>query len=106
MPQWSRDRAGDRQKYPDERWTALCPRAEAPQLLRYDHHVVRIQGRPALLLTYRWAEDSLGTGPAELPFEVSFTYAPGHPPAPPEIQRLVDSLSFTAVKDDPGESAG
>lgn len=106
MPQWSRDRDPDRRKYPDERWTALCPRAEAPQLLRYDHHVVWIKGRPALLLTYRWAGDPLDTGPAELPFEVSFTYAQGHPPAPRAIQRLVDTLSFTPVKDDPGESAG
>jgi hypothetical protein len=98
MPQWSRNRTGDPQKYPDECWTARCPRADAPQLLRYDHHVVWIAGRQALLRTYQWAARAAESWPDELAFEISFTYAPGHPAAPREIQRLVDSLSFAPVE--------
>ena len=94
MPQWSRDRRADRAKFPDERCSARCPRADAPLLLRHDHHVVWINSRPALLLTYRWAESAPEEWPDALPFDVSFTYAPGHPPAPPDVQRIVDSLSF------------
>ena len=97
MPQWSRDRSIERQKYPDERLIARCPRAHAPALLRYDHHVVRIGDRPALLRTYHWAADDASAWPNELVLEVSLTYAAGHPAAPPEIQRVIDSLSFAPV---------
>ena len=102
MPQWSRDRAADRAKYPDERRQARCPRAAAPLLLRYDHHVVRVDGRPALLRTYDWAAESPDRWPDELPFTVSFTYAPGHPAAPAEVQRVIDALAFVAM-DSPAE---
>jgi hypothetical protein len=98
MPQWSRDRAVDRAKYPDERRRSRCPRTAAPLLLRYDHHVVWLDGRAALLLTYRWAEQSPDSWPDELPFEVSFTYAPGHPAAPAEVQRIVETLTFSPME--------
>ncbi len=97
MPQWSRDRVPDHAKYPDERWQAACPRQFAELLLRYDHHVVWIAGRSALLLTYAWATDAPGDWPTELPFEVSFTYAVRHPKAPGEVQRVVDQLRFARV---------
>jgi hypothetical protein len=100
MPQWSRDQAANRAKYPDERWRSQAPGAIRPLLLRYDHHVVRILGRRALLLTYHWQAIEQGTVPEGgelLPFEVSFTYAPGHPSAPAEVQAIVDSLSFIPV---------
>ena len=97
MPQWFRDRTADRTKYPDERARAICPRANAPLLLRFDHHVVRVQGRPALLRTYHWATDAATDWPAELPFEVSFTYATGHPTAPAEVQQVIEALAFTPV---------
>lgn len=95
MPQWSRDRTKDGAKYPDERSQANCPRGNAALLLRFDHHVVRVEGRPALLRTYHWAADPPGAWPAELLLEVSFTYATGHPAAPDEVQRVVDTLAFT-----------
>src|SRR5579864_5574955 len=98
MPQWSRDRAADQAKYPDERSRALAPRAARAVLRRYDHHVVRVEGRAALLLTYHWdsieQRDAL-EGEEYLPFDVSFTYPTGHPSAPAEVQAIVDSLKFT-----------
>src|SRR5437868_5325943 len=98
MPQWFRDRAADSVKYPDERWRASCPRASAPLLLRFDHHVVRIHGRPALLRTYYWAAQAATDWPTELQFEVSFTYATGHPLAPAEVQEVIDTLAFTPIE--------
>lgn len=94
MPQWFRDRSGDETRYPDERAEAICPRGVAGLLLRYDHHVVRIAGRPALLRTYHWAESAPEDWPAELTVSVSFTYAAGHPAAPDEVQRVVNTLIF------------
>ena len=91
-PQWNR--APDAAKYPDERWSARCARAEAPLLLRYDHHTVWIGGRLALLRTYQWAAAPLEEQPDPLSFEVSFTYAPGHPGAPAEVQMIIDGLDF------------
>ena len=104
MPQWSRDDNLARQKYPDERWHARCPRASAIQLLDYDHHVVWIDGRAALLRTYHWAVDPVETWPDEMPLEVSFTYASGHPTAPEHIRELVASLGFTRT--DPSTERG
>ena len=97
MPQWSRDRTADRAKYPDERARANAPRALVPLLRRYDHHVIRVLGRPALLLTYVWDIEPPGDGDS-VPVEVSFTYAPGHPPAPPDVQAATDRLTFTPVR--------
>ena len=104
MPQWSRDRSSDTSKYPDERWVARCPRSQAPQLLRYDHHVVWVRGRPALLRTYHWAAQAVEAWPDEMPVEISFTYASGHPTAPAEIQRVVESLSFAPIESADGPS--
>jgi hypothetical protein len=97
MPQWFRDRARDDTTYPDERRRAACPREFAALLLRYDHHVVWVGGRPALLRTYHWAEMAPSEWPAELELEVSFTYAPGHPYAPDEVRGVVDTLSFSPM---------
>jgi hypothetical protein len=100
MPQWSRDRAADQAKYPDERARSYAPQPARRLLRRFDHHVVRVLRRPALLLTYHWdiaAETEDDAGEHLLPFEVSFTYAPGHPVAPAEVQAIVDSLTFTPV---------
>lgn len=94
MPRWTRDPAALRDRYPDERWTGVCPPAAVAMLLRYDHHVVWIGERPALLLTYPWAVEGLADSAAPLAFEVSFTYARGHPPAPREVQAVVDQIAF------------
>lgn len=97
MAQWQRDRAADAAKYPDERWRAECPRADAALLLRHDHHTVWIDGRRALLLTYRWMEGAIDDDREALPFEVSFTYASGHPSAPAAVQAVVDRIEFRRV---------
>ncbi|MBV9880595.1 MAG: hypothetical protein JO180_08865 [Gemmatirosa sp.] len=101
MPRWSRDTAALRARYPDERWVGTCARGDAALLLRYDHHVVWIGGRPALLLTYGWAAEPLEAQPEPLRFEVSFTYARGHPAAPPAVQALVDGIALAPAR--PGE---
>lgn len=94
MPQWSRDTAALRARYPDERWTGACSRADAELLLRYDHHVVWVGGRAALLLTYPWAADGIGARPEPLAFEISFTYPRGHPPVPRDVQSVVERITF------------
>ena len=94
MPRWTRDSAILAERYPDERWVGTCSRADAAVLLRYAHHVVRIGGRPALLLTYPWAAEGLDALAEPLAFAVSFTYPRGHPAAPPDVQALVDRLVF------------
>jgi len=94
MPRWSRDPIALRERYPDERWTATCPRADAARLLHYDHHVVWIDGRRALLLTSPWAVTGLEAVPEPLTFEVSFTYPRGHRTAPADVQAIVDRLVF------------
>jgi hypothetical protein len=100
MPQWSRNRAADQAKYPDERARAYAPAAVRPLLRHYDHHVVRVDRRAALLLTYHWdiAEQTEHfAGDPLWPFDVSFTFPAGHPPAPADVQAIVDSLAFTPV---------
>lgn len=99
MPQWKRDGDELRERYPDERWQGACSRVDAPMLARYDHHVVWIGGRPALLLTYAWLTDGIASQPDPLPFVVSFTYPRGHPTAPREVQAIVDGIRFAPVAD-------
>ncbi len=71
---------------------AICTRAQAAQLVDYDHHVVRVEGRPGVLLTYPWMPFEEKTGPFVL--TVVFHHAEQHPPAPEQVQRLVDTLRF------------
>lgn len=71
---------------------AICTRQQADQLVRYDHHVVRVDGRPGVMLTYPWMPVEEHAGPFVL--TVVFQYAEKHPPAPEEIQSLVDGLHF------------
>lgn len=94
MPQWNRNTAMLRRRYPDERWVGACPRASASVLRRADHHVVQVGGRAALLLTYPWDLIPEDAWPVELTFEVSFTYPSGHPVAPEAVQEIVDGLTF------------
>jgi hypothetical protein len=95
MPQWSRDERLARQRYPDESWHARCARADAAKLLPYDHHVVWIGGRAALLRTYQWGAEPVDSWPDELTLQLTFTYVSGHRAAPEHIQHLVASLEFT-----------
>ena len=93
MPQWNADRARIGEKYRDERVTLSCSRGDAEDFLRYDHHVVWIGDRPALILTYHWNEKPLKEFGEPLEFYLSFTYAPGHPAAPNTIQQKVSRLA-------------
>ncbi len=71
---------------------AICTRAQAAQLVDYDHHVVRVNGRAGVLLTYPWMPFEEQTGPFVL--TVVFHYAEKHPLAPQQVQRVVDALRF------------
>ena len=71
---------------------AICTRTQAEQLVKYDHHVVGVHGRPGVMLTYEWMPVEEHTGPFVL--TVIFHHAEKHPPAPQAIQSIVDELTF------------
>ncbi len=71
---------------------AICTRDQAEQLVNYDHHVVDVNGRKGVMLTYEWMPLEEHPGPFLL--TVVFHYVEGHPAAPAEIQALVNGLSF------------
>lgn len=71
---------------------AICTRAQAEQLANYDHHVVEINDRRGVMLTYEWMPVEEHTGPFIL--TVVFHHAEKHPPAPQAIQSIVNELTF------------
>jgi hypothetical protein len=79
------------QIYPGQA-VAMCTRAQAERLVNHDHHVVEVNGRPGVMLTYEWMPLEQHTGPFLL--TVVFHHAESHPRAPREIQSLVDTLQF------------
>jgi len=79
------------QIYPDQA-IAICTREQAEQLANYDHHVVYVNGRAGVLLTYEWMPFEEHTGPFVL--TVVFHHANQHPSAPENIQAIVDELRF------------
>ena len=79
------------QIYPHQA-VAICTPEQAEQLVNYDHHVVRVNGRDGVLLTFNWMPVEEHEGPLIL--TVVFHYAEKHPRAPAEIQSLVDRLTF------------
>ena len=81
------------QVYPNQA-VAICTRAQAEQLVEYDHHVVNVNGHPGVMLTYReaWMPIEEHTGPFIL--TVVFHHAEKHPRAPQGIQSIVDELQF------------
>lgn len=101
MPQPNAERANPDARQPDERWSGRCSRAVAAQLLRFDHHTIRREGRLALLLTSHWLESPLVEQPEPLEFFVSFTSAAGQPSASRVIQTLVDGIALTRVTASP-----
>jgi hypothetical protein len=72
--------------------TAICNRAQAEQLVNYDHHRVTVLGRQGVLLTYEWMPIEEHIGPFVL--TIVFHHAEMHPPASPAIQDVVNKLSF------------
>ncbi len=79
------------QLYPDQA-VAICAREQAEQLADFDHHVIRINDRPGVMLTYAWMPLEERSPPFLL--TVVFWYADRHPAAPAETQSLLDGLSF------------
>lgn len=71
---------------------AICTREQAEQLVSYDHHVVDVNGRKGVMLTYEWMPLDEHDGPFLL--TVVFHHVTGHPAAPEEIQDIVRGLSF------------
>lgn len=79
------------QMYPNQA-VAICTRAQAEQLVDYDHHVVHVNGRPGVMLTYEWMPVEEHSGPFVL--TVVFHHAEKHPRAPQAIQSIVNELTF------------
>ena len=79
------------QIYPNQA-VAICTRARAEQLVGYDHHVVDVNGRAGVMLTYEWMPLEEYTGPFLL--TVVFHHVEKHPRAPQAIQSIVDELTF------------
>lgn len=72
--------------------TAICTRAQAEQLMNYDHYRVTVLEKECVLLTHEWVPIKENIGPFVL--TVIFHHAESHPPAPEEIQTLVNTLKF------------
>ena len=71
---------------------AICTREQAEQLVNYDHHVIRVNGRAGVMLTYEWMPLEEHTGPYVL--TVVFRHTDKHPPTPEKIQSIIDGLRF------------
>jgi hypothetical protein len=71
---------------------AICTADQAEQLVNYDHHRINVSGRAGVLLTYEWMPIEEHIGPFVL--TVVFHHAETHPPAPDEVQAIVDKLKF------------
>lgn len=70
---------------------ADCAPADVERLRARDHHVVTLNGRRALLLSYHlWSEPP----PATPRVFLLFGYTDGHPRAPDDVQRTVERLTF------------
>lgn len=76
--------------YPD-RLVAACSRDQAAILASFDHHRVWVGGRDGVMLTYEWL---LEDASEPLLLTVVPRHAAAHPPAPPEIQAVIDQLTF------------
>jgi hypothetical protein len=79
------------QIYPTQA-VAVCTREQAQQLIDYDHHVVQVNGRPGVILTYEWMPVEEHAGPFVL--TVVFQHVEKHPRAPEVVQSIVDGLTF------------
>lgn len=71
---------------------AICTRQQAEQLATYDHHVIHVNGRPGVMLTYEWMPLEEHSGPFVL--TVVFHHVEKHPRAPEAIQSIVNGLNF------------
>lgn len=74
-----------------------CPPATARRVLRYDHHRVRIDGQLGVLVTYPLMGQPLDA--AVDVWIVVHASASRHPPAPHEVQSLLDGLTVVPIED-------
>ncbi len=79
------------QIYPNQA-IAICTREQAEKLVDYDHHVIEVDGRAGVMLTYEWMPVEEHAGPFVL--TVVFHHAEKHPRAPEAVQAVVDELRF------------
>jgi hypothetical protein len=80
-----------RDRFPDQ-LVAVCDHDQAGMLLAFDHHRPALQGGPAVLLTWHWHPRE--ATPAPLRVLVVFQHAVAHPPMPPSVQAIIDTLIF------------
>ena len=71
---------------------SICTREQSELLVNYDHHIVRVNGRLGVMLTYPWMPVEEHAAPFIL--TVIFHHAEKHPAAPEAIQSIVDALNF------------
>lgn len=85
---------------------AVCTRAQAETLVRFDHHRVKVENRWGIMITYPW----LPLEEAQEPLVVRILFNPAskhltspdavrrmifkHPLAPEAVQRIIDTLEF------------
>jgi hypothetical protein len=75
---------------------AECSREQLFTLKPYDHHTVRLKGEKAVMLTYHLLGQTFA--PGEQPTLVfALEYADNHPPAPSEVQDIINTLHITRV---------
>jgi hypothetical protein len=81
------------QIYPN-RAVAICTSEQAEQLVNYDHHVIKVNGRLGVMLTYReaWMPMEEHAGPFIL--TVVFHHVEKHPRASEEVQAILNGLKF------------
>jgi hypothetical protein len=83
MPQWNRNRIADIASGVDERMIAVIPSGSR----------VRVNGRDGVLVTYH-LRDEHRADLADASVQVSFAHPGGHPRAPDDVQRFIDTLTF------------
>ena len=85
---------------------AVCDHVQAEHLAAFDHHRVMVDGCWGILMTHHWMRDAAADDSriARVLFNPAPQHAPSeepvrvivrkHPPAPQEIQALIDRLVF------------
>ena len=69
---------------------AQCERHHVERLRQADHHVVTVEGRRGVLLSYHlWTERP----PSPSRVYVLFQYADRHPTAPVDVQQIVAAIT-------------
>lgn len=73
----------------------VCNAHYINELIRYDHHIVAVNHRKGILITYH-----LDRLPINSHIIIVFEYIQEHPVAPAFIQQIIDKITFTQKKVD------